>query len=614
MSRRPPASVSDLPTALRRVVAQDRFVPVALVGLGLTVLAYLVPLSPALHSRLTLYGAPIGFLTLCVASLYARRGTIEDPVERRFWDYLALAMGVWLGVRIVAWIVPDLDRGGAYPDTLGALAFAIHYLLLIFAAERQPHRRGAPGAAALERSLTRPALGFLVFALTTYFVVVPARRDPAELELSGTHFLFYSILDLALALRFSYQAATAGPLRWRLTYASIAAFGVSTLIADGNRWLTILEPEPDLSHPANALKVLPFVFLILAQGFRPLPFAAVTERYGLTQPWPSRVSGSSGVTMVWALLLPLAHTGLYSLDVLRPASRQLRADLALGSVVLLGAVALLQQRLLESENRRLWNQRRRIEGDLRSSEKDLRLMVQRQRSREELARSEEKFVKAFRASPDGLAISTLEGGVLLDVNTSFERLTGRDRDALVGADGAELWPDPTARSRILDVLKRRGSVRDWESRMVSGDGRERTVVASFESIGLGEEKLLLTVLRDVTERRRDELLETERASAVDGLRAAVVAVDGDDVVVGWNSAAERLFRRDGAEALGTPWASLNVTAVGDGAAGLWRVAPEVGPEVDVTGRWIQLSGAEPDHKGPTRWWVGHPVTRRVIRR
>ena len=59
-------------------------------------------------------------------------------------------------------------------------------------------------------------------------------------------------------------------------------------------------------------------------------------------------------------------------------------------------------------------------------------ITDRKMAEEALRESEERFAKAFRASPDGLIISRITDGVVLEVNDSFVALSGYSRDELVG--------------------------------------------------------------------------------------------------------------------------------------------------------------------------------------
>ena len=70
--------------------------------------------------------------------------------------------------------------------------------------------------------------------------------------------------------------------------------------------------------------------------------------------------------------------------------------------------------------------------------------MHRKQIEEKLENSEERFHKAFHASPVGLSISSIEDGTFLDVNESFLQMFGYQRDELIGqqAAGLDLYDNP----------------------------------------------------------------------------------------------------------------------------------------------------------------------------
>lgn len=88
----------------------------------------------------------------------------------------------------------------------------------------------------------------------------------------------------------------------------------------------------------------------------------------------------------------------------------------------------------------LLHHRRTVEA-LRASEDRYRLLLeQHSRARAEAALQEvqERFKSIFHSSYDAIAYATF-GGVLLEINDAFVRLTGRSREELLKPDAASLW-------------------------------------------------------------------------------------------------------------------------------------------------------------------------------
>ena len=128
----------------------------------------------------------------------------------------------------------------------------------------------------------------------------------------------------------------------------------------------------------------------------------------------------------------------------------------------------------------------------------------------ELQRAQERFVKAFQASPDAIAITSMDGRYI-DVNPSFQRLSGYSRDEVIGRPSREVdrWVNPRDRTTIARRFREQGAVYDFEGRFWTQAGTIREVLLSVEQIELDGAPCALAIAHDVTERRQleRELLE-----------------------------------------------------------------------------------------------------------
>lgn len=128
--------------------------------------------------------------------------------------------------------------------------------------------------------------------------------------------------------------------------------------------------------------------------------------------------------------------------------------------------------------------------------------------------SEDKFSRVFHTNPVGMAIIVMADGRFVDVNMSFCRMTGFDREELLGSPIATIgmYADPDDRSALTRMIEEQGLVREREVSIRTKAGEHRTIMLSAETIELEAVRCLLMVLNDVTDRIRFErsLRESER--------------------------------------------------------------------------------------------------------
>src|SRR5262249_21913270 len=91
-------------------------------------------------------------------------------------------------------------------------------------------------------------------------------------------------------------------------------------------------------------------------------------------------------------------------------------------------------------------------------------IAERKQAEVALRESEERFAKAFQASPDVLVITRLSDKVILEVNDSWTTLFGHDRGEVVGKSWDLFDPlgDPADRRRAQMILKESDRLRDFE--------------------------------------------------------------------------------------------------------------------------------------------------------
>ncbi len=133
-------------------------------------------------------------------------------------------------------------------------------------------------------------------------------------------------------------------------------------------------------------------------------------------------------------------------------------------------------------------------------------MTENRRMVEALRQSEEKFSRAFHGSPDSITISHLDDGVLLEVNRGFTEVYGYQRDEVIGPGPASRVTSVSGstlndRARLLEMVTQRGeAVGEWVP-FRKKNGSIRYGMVSWRIIEIDGKKRLLSITRDMTERK-----------------------------------------------------------------------------------------------------------------
>ena len=133
-------------------------------------------------------------------------------------------------------------------------------------------------------------------------------------------------------------------------------------------------------------------------------------------------------------------------------------------------------------------------------------VTERKQVEEALRTSEERFSKAFQASPIIITIFQINNGKIIEVNDAFEKISGYSREEAIGKIAVELglWENQADRDRIISVLAAKGKLRNEEIRFRTKNGDTLTCLCSAETIDLSGKICALATIEDITERKKAE--------------------------------------------------------------------------------------------------------------
>ncbi|HPG38556.1 MAG TPA: PAS domain S-box protein [bacterium] len=125
---------------------------------------------------------------------------------------------------------------------------------------------------------------------------------------------------------------------------------------------------------------------------------------------------------------------------------------------------------------------------------------------QDLRESEEKYRAAFQTSPDAINITTMQG-VWIDINEGFTKITGFTRGDVIGKNSTEIdiWTNPQDRQTLVKGLQKNGVYENLETVLRCKDGSLITVLMSARIIMINQQSLILSITRDITQRKHAEL-------------------------------------------------------------------------------------------------------------
>jgi PAS domain S-box-containing protein len=153
------------------------------------------------------------------------------------------------------------------------------------------------------------------------------------------------------------------------------------------------------------------------------------------------------------------------------------------------------------------------------------IIMVNQRLNVEMTEAKEHYEIIFNTSPDATVITKISDGLILDINEGFSALSGYTRDEAIGTTSLNIWNDPADRQRIVNELKEKGYRENFEAIFRRKDGSTFFGLMSAKIITLRGLPHILSITRDITERKQTETqtLEIEALKRTNQAKSELLA-------------------------------------------------------------------------------------------
>ena len=179
-------------------------------------------------------------------------------------------------------------------------------------------------------------------------------------------------------------------------------------------------------------------------------------------------------------------------------------------------------------------------------------ITDRKNSEMALLESEKKYRLLFDASPIGIGISDMNGKIIKS-NPVMTEITGYDFENEKDVVVSDMYVHKENRETLLILLSKNGCARDWEVDLKRKDGSIYNALINVDVIQTGNEKFILTNMRDISNRKRAEkvLKENEelKQTVLDSLNANVAVVDSKGNIISVNKPWEKFALSNGIKKL-----------------------------------------------------------------
>jgi len=168
---------------------------------------------------------------------------------------------------------------------------------------------------------------------------------------------------------------------------------------------------------------------------------------------------------------------------------------------------------------------------------------ERKEAEKALKLSEERFEKIFQSSPEPIIITRLRDGLIWDVNHEFQEVLKYKRNEIKGKTTFDinLWPSSEDRQKYIDLITGSNDAKNAELVFLDQNKKIHHGIVSSEIVEIENEKYIITIARDITNRKSVEEKLFFQASILNQVRNSICVTDLNYRVIYWNLYSENYY-------------------------------------------------------------------------
>jgi PAS domain S-box-containing protein len=145
------------------------------------------------------------------------------------------------------------------------------------------------------------------------------------------------------------------------------------------------------------------------------------------------------------------------------------------------------------------------------------IILVNQRLASDIRLAQEEMRLIFNTSPDAAIITRMEDGQIVEANEAYSTISGYTHQEIQDKSTLDIniWKDLSDRNRVVEQLKKQGFCNNYEAIFVRKNGSELVGLMSAKIISIQDKPHIISLTRDVTDRRQTERLLNEKSEEIE---------------------------------------------------------------------------------------------------